>query len=77
MHYSDGDLIQVGDVVSVDVTGRGRVIASMDTGHYLPGAEGWSYLAVGVMVDTDFGGLIHYTAQFAESLALISRTGKG
>jgi hypothetical protein len=77
MHYSDGDLVQVGDVVSVDVTGRGRVVASMDTGHYLPGEEGWSYLVVGVMVDTDFGGLIHYTAPFADSLTLLSRPAKG
>lgn len=71
MRYASGDLICVGDLVMVD-GGRGRVVASMDTSEYAPGAESWSYLLNGVIVDTDFGGLVHYTS--ADSLAFLSRS---
>jgi hypothetical protein len=45
----------------------------MDTAKYLPGEESWSHLASGIMVDTDFGGLVHYTDELAEDLVLIQR----
>lgn len=45
----------------------------MDTARYLPGEEGRAYLGGGTMVDTDFAGLVHYTAETAEDLALIER----
>lgn len=44
----------------IDAKYQGRVLASMDTGKYLPGHEGWAYLGEGIMVDTDFAGLVHY-----------------
>jgi len=74
MKYPDGTEMKPGDVVQIDVQYRGRVIASMDTGEYLPGQEHWSYLAAGVMIDTDYGGLVHYTSETADEFVLVSRT---
>jgi len=45
----------------------------MDTGKYLPGEEGWAYLGEGIMVNTDFAGLMHYTPETAEDFALLER----
>ncbi|MFD0740534.1 hypothetical protein ACFQZQ_14715, partial [Lysobacter koreensis] len=73
MKYADGTDIEPGDVVQIDWIYRGRVIASMDTGKYLPGEEQWAYLAQGIMVDTDFGGLVHYTPEATDDLVLIDR----
>ena len=71
MKFPDGTDIEPGDLIQIDTKYRGRVIASMDTGRYLPGEEGWSYLKVGIMVDTDFGGLVHYTTDTADAFLLI------
>ncbi len=73
MRYTDGQLIAPGDTVQIDGQYRGRVIACMDTNSYLPGAEDWAYLATGIMVDTDFGGLVHYTDAHSDELVLIAR----
>jgi len=73
MKYADGTDIKPGDVIQIDVKYRGRVIASMDTSECLPGEEGWAYLVTGIMVDTDFGGLVHYTSETANDLVLIQR----
>lgn len=73
MKYPDGTDIKPGDIMQIDDKYRGRVIASIDTSEYLPGEEGWSYLGVGIMVDTDFGGLVHYTQETADDFVLIER----
>lgn len=73
MRFDDGQDIAPGDYIRVAGTYRGRVVASMDTGEYLPGQEEWAYLREGMMVDTDFGGLVHYTAPAADRLELIER----
>jgi len=73
MKYADGTDIEPGDIVQIDVKYRGRVIASMDTSEYLPGEERWSYLGAGIMVDTDFGGLVHYTSDAADDFVLLQR----
>ena len=73
MRYADGQLIAPGDTVEIDGQYRGRVIACMDTNRCLPGAEGWAYLETGIMVDTDFGGLVHYTDLQADQIVLITR----
>jgi hypothetical protein len=75
MHYSDGTVIEPGDIVRIDGMHRGRVIASIDTGRYLPGQETWSYLESGIIVDTDFGGFVHYIAESADCLELVERMG--
>jgi hypothetical protein len=63
--------IEPGDLIQIDGNYRGRVIASMDTNKYLPSEDSWSYLGVGIMVDTNFGGLVHYTTETAEDFVLI------
>jgi hypothetical protein len=73
MKYADGRDIEPGDIIQIDTNYRGKVIASMDTGKYLPGEEGWAYLGAGVMVNTDFAGLVHYTAEATEDFALLER----
>lgn len=73
MKYRDGTTIEPGDLVQIDGAYRGRVVASMDTGKYLPGQEQWSYLGVGIMVDTDFGGMVHYTAEATDEMVLVRR----
>lgn len=73
MKYVDGADMKVGDIVRIDGTYRGRVIASMDTNEYLPGEDSWAYLGAGIMVDTDFAGLVHYTTATAENFVLIER----
>lgn len=75
MKYPDGTEIEPGDLIQISEVYRGRVIASMDTRRYLPGAEEWAYLGKGIMVDTDFGGLVYYTEELAEPFALIRRDG--
>ena len=75
MNYSDGSPIQPGDHVRIDGQYRGRVVASMDTSRYLPGHESWAYLGTGIMVDTDFAGLVHYTETATDTLELLSRSG--
>ncbi len=73
MTYADGLTIEPGDIISIDRAYRGRVVACMDTKTHVPGAEGWDYLGEGIMVDTDFGGLVHYTAETADSFVLLER----
>lgn len=73
MKYADGTVIEPGDFVQIDGVYRGRVLASMDTKKYLAGEEGWEYLGVGIMVDTDFGGRVHYTEEAKDELVLIER----
>lgn len=73
MRYEDGTEILPGDIVRIDSQYRGTVVASMDLGQYLVGQEQWSYLGRGIMVDTDFGGLVHYTADATDDLVLIDR----
>lgn len=73
MKYADGTDMSPGDVIRIDAKYRGRIIASMDTGEYLPGADVWASLGVGIMVDTDFGGLVHYTSETAEDFVLVQR----
>jgi hypothetical protein len=73
LNYADGLAVEPGDLVLVGGTDRGRVVASIDTGKHLPGHDGWAYLRQGIMVDTDFAGLVHYTAQTIGTIALLER----
>ena len=73
VHYADGTVIEPGDLIQIATIYRGQVIASMDTNKYLPGKEDWAYLKEGIMVDTDFGGLVHYTEEATDEFVLISR----
>lgn len=77
MRYRNAqESMRVGDVVSIG-RGKGVVVACLDTAEYSAEhpREQWSYLR-GVMIDTDFGGLVHYPDQNAvdaEGIALVAR----
>jgi hypothetical protein len=60
MKYSDGQLVLAGDVVEIAAKYRGIVIAAIDDKSYMPGGEDWECLGTGALIDTDFGGLVHY-----------------
>jgi hypothetical protein len=62
MQYRDGQDIRPGDVVSIAQKYRGTVVGCIDTAQYCsPHSHAqWGYLGSGLMVDTDFGGLVHY-----------------
>lgn len=69
MKYADGTDIQPGDEVLIDGRYKGRVVACMDSGACLPGFDDWQYLGEGILVDTEFGGLVHYTEMTCEDIA--------
>jgi len=68
----------LGDVVAIDGSYRGTVVACMDRDEYSQehARAQWSYLGKGIMVNTDFGGLVHYTDSTQEHFALVSRANK-
>lgn len=73
MKYKDGQQVLAGDVVQIAGRYRGFVIAAIDDKSYLTGGEDWEYLGAGAMIDTDFGGLVHYPED-DEELVLIRRS---
>lgn len=73
MKYADGSDIRPGDLVQIEIRYRGTVVASMDLNEYLEGHEKWAYLTEGIMVDTDFAGLVHYVADATDELVLLNR----
>jgi hypothetical protein len=73
MRYADGHTPAPGDVVRIDGKYRGVVVACIDEGMYLPGQERWAYLKDGLVVDTDFGGLVHYTSEAVDEIVLVQR----
>ena len=78
VRYRDGQEIRVGDSVSIDTNHRGTVVACIDSAQYIEPhtSAQWAYLVSGVIVDTDFGGLVHYPDREAvdgEGFELVSR----
>jgi hypothetical protein len=73
MTYADGNACEIGDAVLIDGRYRGVVVACIASGTALPGHEGWGYLTRGIMIDTDFGGLIHYDDFASEDVRLVHR----
>ncbi|MFN7782894.1 MAG: hypothetical protein ACK5PG_09155 [Lysobacterales bacterium] len=69
MKYADGTDIQPGDEVLIDGRYRGRVLACLVSGTCLLGFDDWQYLGEGILVDTEFGGLVHYTGTTCEDIA--------
>ena len=62
MRYRDGQDVLPGDIVSIDTTYRGTVVGCIDTAQYSPPLSHaqCGYLGTGILVDTDFGGMVHY-----------------
>lgn len=76
MKYSNGENVRVGGVKVWDGC-IGVVVASLDTDEYSaehPKAQ-WGYLKVGVMIDTDHAGLVHFPEP-DEDLELIEKAAK-
>ena len=68
MKYLDGTDIRLGDKVLIDGKYNGVVVANIDGSEYsekMP-KENWEYLGSGVMIDTDFSGLVHYQQENIE-----------
>ena len=67
MRYHDGKSIHVGDVVRIDILHQGTVVACIEDGIYIEPhtKEQWTHLEQGVLIDTSFGGLIHYSDEAA------------
>ncbi|WP_425056416.1 hypothetical protein [Pseudomonas abyssi] len=77
MEYTDGNLARVGDRVLIAKQYQGVVVADMDGDEYSSKhpKEQWGYLHSGVMIDTDFGGLVHYEQDtlVGETIELVQR----
>jgi hypothetical protein len=74
MKYSDSKEVKVGDKVKLWDGCYGIVVCSIDTDEYTadyPNEE-WEYLKIGVMIDSDKAGLVHYPKP-DEALELIER----
>ena len=78
MRYASGQDVLPGDLVRIDTKYRGTVVACIAEGMYLaPYTPGqWEQLKTGAMIDTDFGGLVHYPDESDladDNIVLISR----
>ncbi len=62
MFYRDGQKIRIGDLAAIDSVYRGTVVGCVETRTFLPPLKGeeWEDLRTGVVINTDFGGLVHY-----------------
>ncbi len=68
MKYKSGKEVKLGDKVLIDGKYNGEVVANIDGAEYSENMpeEQWGYLGSGVMIDTDFGGLVHYKQESLE-----------
>jgi hypothetical protein len=78
VRYASGQDVLPGDIVRIDVKHRGTVIACIAEALCLPthSPDEWAFLKGGVMIDTDFGGLVHYPDEgdlADDNVELISR----
>jgi hypothetical protein len=78
MRYRDGQPICVGDVVAIDRNHTGTVVGCIEEALYLPPhtTEQWGFLAHGVLIDTSFGGVVHYPdegSMASETIVLVRR----
>ncbi|WP_275544362.1 hypothetical protein [Xanthomonas arboricola] len=73
MNYESGEIILLGDFVSLGSDLRGTVVAIIDQADYAKGYSecDWSYLGKGVLVLTEDAGLIHEQSNL--NLLLIRR----
>jgi hypothetical protein len=67
MRYHDGRSIHVGDEVTIHVRHDGIVVACIADGIFLHPhtKEQWTHLHEGVLIDTSFGGVVHYADEAA------------
>ena len=62
MKYADESIMRLGDRVIISGTFRGVVVADIDGAEYSNefSKEQWEYLKTGVLIDTDFSGIVYY-----------------
>ena len=77
MQYPDGTEVLAGDLVAIDEKYRGTVVAAIDSRSFLASHEKWVYLGSGVVIDTDFGGFVHYRPGTFEGIVLLCRASPG
>jgi len=65
MRYTNGTIIALGDKVLIGGKYHGIVVADINRGEYSKEntKAQWAYLNSGIIIDTDFGGLVHYQQQ--------------
>lgn len=75
MRYADGNDARIGGVIAIGGKHRGTVVACIDRGEFSDGypAAQWSYLGKGILVDTDFGGIVPYLDENADDMMLVRR----
>jgi hypothetical protein len=75
MRYADGNDAKIGDVVAIDDQYQGVVVASIDSDEYSAQypKEDWAFLQKGVLIDTNFAGLVHYSESSDEHMVLLRR----
>jgi len=64
MKYSSGEVVNLGDKVTLGDGAAGEVVCSLDTGEFSPlyPQTAWAYLKSGVLINFPKHGLIHYLA---------------
>lgn len=69
MKYKNGEQVKLRDKVLIDGKYHGDVVADMDGAEYSEeeSEEKWGYLGSGVIINADFGGLVHYKQESLES----------
>ncbi|MEZ5443476.1 MAG: hypothetical protein R3F15_18545 [Lysobacterales bacterium] len=65
MELLDGQSLRAGDWLRSGDGWSGRILAIIDTADFVPELVGahWSYLGTGVLIDTDFAGMVHFQHQ--------------
>ena len=62
MKYSNGEDLRIEDQVTLDERYNGVIKAIIEENQFSTEypKEQWSYLKTGIIIDTDFGGIVHY-----------------
>jgi len=79
MKYKNGVDVEVGDEVQVDNRYRGTVVVDLVAGHFKPESplERWAYLQRGLLINTNYGALLHYPPGHKDELTLLRRRKAG
>jgi hypothetical protein len=78
MRYPDGQELRVGDIVQFGTDHTGTIVVDVDSRTSIPphSTEQWAYLGAGIVIDTSFGGLVHYLDESSlkqENISLVRR----